>query len=212
MALLTRWTWVWVNPGSLWWTGRPGVLWFMGSQSPTGLSDWTELCVWFLPWHKGVVVDIFLGSLVQSYCGEGGTLQTNNAGVCAPSISATLGMPPLTAVHPPCPHSSGSRLLCPEPLEAGPGLHAPLRSKPLRFRHSGSPQRRRICWACVLCPSQLWAAWVMMCLASAVTATYRLSHPCHSIFWVYNWRTFSGGWLSRSPGSLSKQRSLLAVW
>ena len=24
--------WVWVNSGSLWWTGRPGVLQFMGSQ------------------------------------------------------------------------------------------------------------------------------------------------------------------------------------
>ena len=26
MASLTRWTWVWVNSGSWWWTGRPGVL------------------------------------------------------------------------------------------------------------------------------------------------------------------------------------------
>ena len=32
MASLTRWTWVWVNSRSWWWTGRPGVLWFMGSQ------------------------------------------------------------------------------------------------------------------------------------------------------------------------------------
>ena len=32
MASLTQWTWVWVNSGSWWWTGRPGVLWFMGSQ------------------------------------------------------------------------------------------------------------------------------------------------------------------------------------
>ena len=30
MASPTRWTWVWVN--SLWWTGRPGVLRFMGLQ------------------------------------------------------------------------------------------------------------------------------------------------------------------------------------
>ena len=43
MASPTRWTWVWVNSGSWWWTGRPGVLWFMGSQSRTQLSDWTEL-------------------------------------------------------------------------------------------------------------------------------------------------------------------------
>ena len=32
MASLTRWTWVWVNSGSWWWTGRPGVLRFTGSQ------------------------------------------------------------------------------------------------------------------------------------------------------------------------------------
>ena len=31
----TRWTWVWVNSGSWWWTGRPGVLQSMG--------NWTEL-------------------------------------------------------------------------------------------------------------------------------------------------------------------------
>ena len=28
----TRCTWVWVNSGSWWWTGRPGMLQFMGSQ------------------------------------------------------------------------------------------------------------------------------------------------------------------------------------
>ena len=32
MASLTGWMWVWVNSGSLWWTRRPGVLRFMGSQ------------------------------------------------------------------------------------------------------------------------------------------------------------------------------------
>ena len=61
-----------------------------------------------------------------------------------------------------------------EPSEAGPGLLAPPRSKPLRFRHSGSPQRHRLGWACVLCPSQVLAAQVMRCLASAVAVTY---HP-----------------------------------
>ena len=43
MASQTRWIWVWVNSGSWWWTGRPGVLRFIGSQSQTRLSDWTEL-------------------------------------------------------------------------------------------------------------------------------------------------------------------------
>ena len=42
MASLTQWTWVWVNSRSWWWTGRPGVLQSMGSQSQAKLSDWTE--------------------------------------------------------------------------------------------------------------------------------------------------------------------------
>ena len=42
MASPAQWTWVWVNSGSWWWTGRPGVLWFMGSQRVR--HDWvTEL-------------------------------------------------------------------------------------------------------------------------------------------------------------------------
>ena len=42
MASLTWWTWVWVNSGSWWLTGRPGVLRFMGSQRVG--HDWeTEL-------------------------------------------------------------------------------------------------------------------------------------------------------------------------
>ena len=50
--LLTRWTWVWVDSGSWWWTGRPGVLLFMGSQRVghnwvTELN-WTELKLSFL--------------------------------------------------------------------------------------------------------------------------------------------------------------------
>ena len=36
------WIWVWINFGSWWWTGRPGVLQSVGSQSWTWLSDWTE--------------------------------------------------------------------------------------------------------------------------------------------------------------------------
>ena len=32
MASLIRWTWVWVDSRSWWWTGRPGVLRFTGSQ------------------------------------------------------------------------------------------------------------------------------------------------------------------------------------
>ena len=42
MASSTQRTWVWVDSGSWWWTGRPGVLWFMGWQRVR--QDWaTEL-------------------------------------------------------------------------------------------------------------------------------------------------------------------------
>ena len=42
MASPTQWTWVWVNSGSWWWTGRPVVLQSMGSQIVR--QDWaTEL-------------------------------------------------------------------------------------------------------------------------------------------------------------------------
>ena len=81
-------------------------------------------------------------------------LQTNNTGVCSECPSCT-GPAPAHSVH-----SSGSSLLLWELSEAGPGLHAPPRSKPLRFRHSGSPQRHRLGWACVLCPSQVRVAQV----------------------------------------------------
>ena len=45
MASPTQWTWVWVNSGSWWWTGRPGMLRFMGS--PRVGHDWaTELNIY----------------------------------------------------------------------------------------------------------------------------------------------------------------------
>ena len=46
MASLTQWTWVWINSGSWWWTGRPGVLRFMGSQIVA--HDWTTELNWTL--------------------------------------------------------------------------------------------------------------------------------------------------------------------
>ena len=38
-------TWVWVNSGSWWWTGRPGVLRFIGSQRVG--HDWATKLNWF---------------------------------------------------------------------------------------------------------------------------------------------------------------------
>ena len=44
MASPTQWTWVWVNSRSWWWTGRPGVLRFMGSQRVR--HDWVTVLNW----------------------------------------------------------------------------------------------------------------------------------------------------------------------
>jgi len=42
----TQWTWVWVNFGSWWWTGRPGVLHSMGLQR--GRHNWATELNWTL--------------------------------------------------------------------------------------------------------------------------------------------------------------------
>ena len=73
----------------------------------------------------------------------------------AHSVLATLGLPLLT----PCVLSQSILLRLQVALQGmGPGLHAPPRSKPLMFRFSGTPQRHRLGWACILCPSQVLAA------------------------------------------------------
>ena len=68
-----------------------------------------------------------------------------------------------------CLHFSGSRLLCRELSEAGRGLCALSRSKPLSFRFSNTPQMHRLGWACVLCPSQVRVAQMTRCLASTLS-------------------------------------------
>ena len=54
----TPWTWVWVNSGSWWWTGRPGVLQSVGSQRVR--RDWTEL-----NW-----TDIYIYELTSIFAGK----------------------------------------------------------------------------------------------------------------------------------------------
>ena len=54
MASPTQWTWVWVNSGSWWWTGRPGMLRFMGSQRVR--HDWATELNWteWLRWKQSM--------------------------------------------------------------------------------------------------------------------------------------------------------------
>ena len=51
MASPTRRTWVWVNSGSWWWTGSPGMPRFMGSQKVR--HDWATELNWRLPLSEG---------------------------------------------------------------------------------------------------------------------------------------------------------------
>ena len=110
----------------------------------------------------------YLGSLVQSCCGEEGTLQTSITGMSG-ECSQCLGhvefapthgacaFPVYTAQSPGC--SAG------ELSKAVPGLHAFPWSKPLRFMFSGTPQRCRLSWAYFLYLSQVQTAQVTRCLA-----------------------------------------------
>ena len=93
-------------------------------------------------------------------------------------------------------HFSASRLLCRELSDAGPGLHALPRSKPLRFRFSGTPQRQT--WLglrFVPFPGLSSSGDQVLgeCSHPQVgSASYCLPHPSHSFFWVYNGCAFSG--------------------
>ena len=144
----------------------------------------------FHPDTKGVVVDTFLGSLVQSHCGEGGTLQTNNTGVCSQCLShtgpapahSTRALPAHTAQalgcftgnHPRlalgCMHlpglsrsGSGTRVVLRGAGSVGPAFCALPRSEPLRW----------------------WGVWW-------ASLRHLLPRPCCSVFWVYSQCTFTG--------------------
>ena len=103
--------------------------------------------------------------------GGRGTLQTNITGVCREcsqymdhtgfAPAHVCAFPVYTAQAPGC--SAG------EMSKAGPVLHAFPRFKLLRFGFLGTPQRRRLCWACVLCPSQVRVAQATRRLGTTVS-------------------------------------------
>ena len=74
MASLTQWTWVWVNSGRWWWTGRSGMLRFTGSQRVR--HDWATELNWteglmlltissnvYLPFVNTLLRNVYLGLL-----------------------------------------------------------------------------------------------------------------------------------------------------
>ena len=64
LASPTQWTWVWVNSGRWWWTGRPGVLRFMGLQ--TVGHDWATELNWTELVHSPQHVQQFLWGSISS--------------------------------------------------------------------------------------------------------------------------------------------------
>ena len=75
MASPTRWTWVWVNSGSWWWTGRPGVLRFMGLQrvghnwaTELNWTDSSEILDLYLDFVKLTVLKSLLNLLQYCFC------------------------------------------------------------------------------------------------------------------------------------------------
>ena len=56
MVSPTRWTWVWINSRSWWWTGKPGMLQSMGSQ---GVGyDWVteqQQMIWYIENPKTLI-------------------------------------------------------------------------------------------------------------------------------------------------------------
>ena len=88
----------------------------------------------------------YIGSLVQLCCGEGGTLQTNITGICA-ECSQCLSHTGFAPAHGVCTFPvytfQAVGWFAGVLSEAGPGLLALPRSKLLRFRFLGTPQRHR---------------------------------------------------------------------
>ena len=91
-------------------------------------------------------------------------------------------------------HCSVSRLLCRGTDKAGPGLHVLPRSKSLRFRLFHIPQRHRLlCFLPFSGLSSLGDQVLDECSCPQLeAASYRLPHPSHLVFWVYNRHAFSG--------------------
>ena len=132
-------------------------------------------------------------NIVLSHCGEGGTLQTNNTGLCSKCLSHTGPAP----AHGPCalPVHTAQALGC----STGNRRRLALGSMHLPgLSHSGSGTWVVLRGADSVGPEfgafpRSKQAQVMRCLASVVTVTYPLPRPCRSVFWVNNRRTFSGG-------------------
>ena len=161
----------------------------------------------FRPDTRGRRWSLTEAHLFSCAVGRGEQLQINVTGVCgecsqcidctgfAPTLGA-CAFPVYTAQAPGCAEGELSK--------AGPGLHAILRSKLLKFRFLGTPQRRRLSWACVLCPSQVRGAQLTRCLGTTLSqvcgASYHLPGPSRLVSWVCSLPCVSSGGLISGCG------------
>ena len=108
MASPTQWTWVWVNSRSWWWTGRPGVLRFMGSQrvghnwaTELNWTDWDIIRI-LLP--RKVYKLVFSPSMFSMLCNG----QFPNIFVIPKRTPVPISIyhPFSSSLPPPSPHSS----------------------------------------------------------------------------------------------------------
>ena len=89
MASPIQWTWVWVSSRSWWWTGRPGVLRFMGSQRVghnwATEMNWTELINCFGLWMSSKIisdVNLIHHKAVKAQIRAGGYITKNFVVTC----------------------------------------------------------------------------------------------------------------------------------
>ena len=92
MASATQWTWVWVNSGSPWWTGKLGVLQSIGSQRVR--HDWATELDWCSITNYSFTLEYEL--LLKSYDSF-----IQNVRICIFCLSS-VRPPPLTKQGP-CP-------------------------------------------------------------------------------------------------------------
>ena len=139
----------------------------------------------FCPHTRGVVVVTFLGSAVQSCCGEGGTLQQTSLAVLAVTQPHWVCPCPRPVCFPRL-HCSGSRLLCWELSEGAQGCtHFPGLSR------SGSGSRVLHKGADLVGPELCAHPRSKHSRPQLKPVTYCLPHPSRSVFWVYNRPSFS---------------------
>ena len=142
---------------------------------------------------------IYLGSLVQLCCREGGTLQKNITGICGECLQC-LGHTGFVPAHDLCafqvytaqaPGCSAGEL-----PKVGPGLCALPRFKPPRFRFSVLHKGTDSVGPAFLCPSLVRAAQATRCLVSALSQVcgtfYHLPGPIHLFSWVCSGSAVSG--------------------